>query len=614
MKTKLFALIVLFTSFSLFASSYKFAWISDLHIGSPNAGADLDSVVNMINKFTDLKFVLATGDISEKGKNTELEEAKNILSKLKMPYFIIPGNHDTKWSESACTKFIEIWGDDKFYFETDGDVFIGLNSGIPLKGGGGHIKPEDLNWLENQVSKLDTLKEIYFVVHHPLNEDIDNWFAASNILRNKNIKLTFNGHGHTNKISEYNGIPAVMCRSTLRNKENFYGFTLVENTDSLISFFEIQNSKKTAEWGKIDKRKKLNIPSVPAPKVNNFSGDIKFSVDLNSTLVALPTYYKGFLFAANISGILSCYDSTGASVWEYDTYGSVVSTPSVIDGYCIVATASGDLITLNAFTGEQIQSIGFDEGITSQLISFDYSGDKILMFPKDSDSKACVVLGTSSGRIYCYDVETLQEYWVFEGAEDMIETKPLRAGNRLVFGSWDSKIYCIDDRNGLLIWKWDQIKNFYYSPAACYPVTDGKRVYITSPNKNVYAIDLALGITAWEKKNYDAWESIGISDDGRILYVKGTEDKFNFVSTITTNWVKVVDIKYGLDTMPGEIIQYKDRVLFNSKNGNVYSIDKNYKAESVMFLGAARVNPIQKVGDNLFIASNMDGRIVLFSL
>lgn len=612
MNTKLLTLITLLISLNLAAQTYRFAWISDTHIGYDNADLELDSVVQAINSLENIDFTIVSGDIAEKGMNRELTAAKEILDQLSAPYYIIPGNHDTKWSESGGTKFIELWADDKFFFEHNNDIFIGLNSGIPWKGGGGHIKPEDLRWLETTVEGIDSTKEIYLVTHHALNEDIDNYFRVSNLLRNKSIRIIFNGHGHLNKIYENSGIPAAMGRSSLSKKNDSWGFSIVENSDSVAKFFEVERDTALNYWGSINKTVSLSIPYIEKEEFVNYDTEIKLQIDLQATVVALPVYYNDLIFTTDYSGIVSCFDSTGSLIWDYDAFGNIVSTPAIIDNYFIVGTAQGDLITLNAITGEQIQSIGFDEGITSQLIAFDYSGTKQLLLPKNSSSKACVVIGTSTGKVYCYDVETLQEYWIFTKAEGMIETRPLHHGNKIIFGCWDSKVYCVDDRNGLLIWQWNEIKNFYYSPAACWPINDGKKVYFTSPNKNVYAIDLELGITNWKKDNYDAWESIGISDDNRLLYVKGYMDKFHVVSAITTNWMQIVKMNYGLDTMPGVIIEHNKNAVFNSVNGHVYSVSRSYKTKPLLFLGNCRVHSVQEINNGMLMASNMDGKIVLF--
>ncbi len=612
---KRFILILFLLAPSLFAQTYRFGWVTDIHIGSGTADAELDSVIQLINSFDDIKFVLASGDIAEKGRNSELEKAKEILDKLNAPYIIIPGNHDTKWSESGLTKFTDLWEDDKFVFEINGDVFIGLNSGIPWRGGGGHVKIEDIDWLKNQLEKYDNEKDIYFVIHHPLNADTDNWYKVSNLLRQYDIKAVLHGHGHVHRVNYNNGIPNIMARSTLSAHQESWGFTLAESTEDSLKFFEVEKDSLLQPLGGIAKNDTLEIPLVDSAKFINYAADsLLWKVELNATMSATPLIYKNKIYTADINGIVSCFDSTGQLLWDYDAYGPVFSKPAAMDDILVVANVRGDLITLNATTGEQIQSIGFDQPITSQLITIEYKGSANLMIPKRSNSKAAVILGTAKGEVYCYDLETLQRYWKNESAKAMVEIQPLYVDEKLIYGSWDTNLYCIDAKSGLLIWKWSPKNNFYYSPAACKPVTDGKKVYITTPDKLLFAIDLKLGTLLWKKQNYDAWESIGISKDKRKLFVKSIHDHLHIVSTVTTNWVQDINIKFGLDTMPCEPIEWNGNVLFGSKNGNIYRIQKDFKFAPVLFMGSARIHTIQNPKDNIFFASNMDGTLVMFTL
>ncbi|WP_315820577.1 metallophosphoesterase [Paraflavitalea speifideaquila] len=82
---------------------FRFVHISDTHIGSPNGSAeeDLRRTVRDINDMKDIAFVIITGDITELGTDSQLKLAKQILDSLQIKYYIIPGNHDSGWSESG---------------------------------------------------------------------------------------------------------------------------------------------------------------------------------------------------------------------------------------------------------------------------------------------------------------------------------------------------------------------------------------------------------------------------------------------------------------------------------------------------------------------------------
>ncbi|MEN8191509.1 MAG: PQQ-binding-like beta-propeller repeat protein [Bacteroidota bacterium] len=607
----LFLLIVCSTSVF---SQEKFAWITDSHIGFKGADKELSEVVNLINSFNDIDFVIASGDITEKGMNSELEKANSILSNLEKPLFIIPGNHDNKWSESGCTKFKEIWDDDKFTHITNNTAYIGINSSVTLRGGGGHFTPEDIKWLKEELDEIDSTKGIVLITHHPVNEDIDNWYELTNLLRNYNIKAVLNGHEHNNKILKYNGIPAAMGRSTLSQNKKSYGFTLVENSEDAMVFYEIEKDTMLNYWGTIHKNKKLNIPYQKTPKLKNNGTEIVWQKDLNVSLSAEPVYWNDRVYVVDYSGLLTCYDSSGTIVWDYDMFGDVISKPAIFEGVIAIATLQGDLVILDAKYGEQIQTIGFDETIIAPLKIFNYSGPQNLLMPKLTNSNAAIIISTATGEVICYDLETLQEHWRNDDAKGMIETEPIIIGNKLVYGCWDSHLYCIDNKTGNTIWQWKASDSFYYSPAVCEPVTDGKNLYITTPEKFLYAIDLRQGVTVWKKKNYNGWESIGISKDKRKLFVKSYKDHFHIVSAVTTDWVRDINMKFGIDTNPTTPIEWQDNILFSGKNGNIYKIDKDNKFKSLLFLGTARTHSVQQVGYNKFIASNMDGQIVVFKL
>src|SRR6476660_1959602 len=82
---------------------FRFAFISDTHISAQGGTQeeDLRRTVADINAMNDIAFVVITGDITELGTDAEIRLAKEILSELKVPYYIIPGNHDSGWSESG---------------------------------------------------------------------------------------------------------------------------------------------------------------------------------------------------------------------------------------------------------------------------------------------------------------------------------------------------------------------------------------------------------------------------------------------------------------------------------------------------------------------------------
>lgn len=105
---------------------FSFAYLSDIHIAEGTSRID-DAItcVNDINSLPQIKFVIIAGDITEFGADEEIQTAKNIFDKLKVPYYIVAGNHDAKWSESGCNTFVKVFGYEGFNFTSvlDNRVF-----------------------------------------------------------------------------------------------------------------------------------------------------------------------------------------------------------------------------------------------------------------------------------------------------------------------------------------------------------------------------------------------------------------------------------------------------------------------------------------------------------
>ena len=110
--------------------SFTFAFLSDIHIAEGSKSND-DALICIedINKNPNIDFSIFAGDITEFGNDEEIIIAKNIFDKLNNPYYIVAGNHDSKWSESGCNTFVKVFGYEGFEFDMGGIKSIGCNSG-----------------------------------------------------------------------------------------------------------------------------------------------------------------------------------------------------------------------------------------------------------------------------------------------------------------------------------------------------------------------------------------------------------------------------------------------------------------------------------------------------
>lgn len=207
---------------------FRFALVTDTHVGGSTGLADLERTVLDLNQSENIDFAIFSGDITEFGSDDELAAAHEALSRLKLPWHVIPGNHDSNWSESGGNSFLTVFGGDTFAFEHKGVLFMGTASGPNMRMAPGQIPRENLVWMDETLSRHAAARRpIVFVNHYPLDEGLNNWFEAIDRLKGYNIQLALCGHGHQNRLFDFEGIPGVMCRSNLRAADSVGAYQIV---------------------------------------------------------------------------------------------------------------------------------------------------------------------------------------------------------------------------------------------------------------------------------------------------------------------------------------------------------------------------------------------------
>jgi 3',5'-cyclic AMP phosphodiesterase CpdA len=199
------------------AQPFSFAHVTDTHVGGSTGAEDLRRTVADINTQPAIEFVIVSGDVTEFGSGAELTEAHSILKTLHVPFYVVPGNHDSKWSESGCSDFVRIFGSETFAFEKHGILFAGTASGPNMRTAPALVPREQILFLDSVISSFGRSdKPVVFVNHFPQDEALSNSGKVLGILGKANIRVCLCGHGHSNRVYNYGGLPGVMGRSNLR--------------------------------------------------------------------------------------------------------------------------------------------------------------------------------------------------------------------------------------------------------------------------------------------------------------------------------------------------------------------------------------------------------------
>ena len=601
----LFYLFLLISNLT-FPQQFKFAWLTDIHVGYPTAQEDLQISVDDINSTEDISFTIVSGDITATGTLEELSLAKSILDELKKPYYIIPGNHDTKWSESGCTDFLKLWGNDRFVFEYDKFLFIGLHQGPRMRMADGHWAPEDLRWFDSLIVSLPNSNQpIIFVTHYPLDESIDNWFEMVDRLKNINTQVAIFGHGHANTIYDFESIAGVMGRSNLRAKEKVGGYTIAEVMNDSIYFSERTPGKETKLWHQFPLQQRNYESLVPEQKrpeysINQKYQNVKSVWEFNSgyTIGSSAVIKNNSVFVGDASGYFySLSLSDGIVNWKYKTQNAIYSTAVIKDNYVVFGSADSSIYCLNAENGNLIWKYKTNAAVLGCPIIED---EKVYICGSDRTFRAI-------------ELETGKLVWEFKGLNGFVETKPAFYDDKILFGAWDKHFYCLDAESGALIWKWKgDHSGTFYSPAACWPAVSDGIVFFAAPDRKLNAIDIKSGSQLWRTGKYKVRETVGLSDDGQKLFIRTMNDTILAlpVSEKLEEPFWITNCGFGYDISSAQIVEKDGVIFYATKNGMIYSLDS--ETGKILWQHKSTngfVNTITPLSKDEIITTDFDGRV-----
>lgn len=589
------------------AQIFKFAFISDTHIGSPNciAEEDLKRTVSDINSLGNMDFAIVTGDITEMGTNEEITTAKELLDELAIPYYVVPGNHDTGWSESGGVSFITTFGYDKFAFEHKGFKFIGTASGPYVRMSDGHIPRDAVVWLDSVLNATPANQPIINANHYPLNSSLDNWFEMTDRLKQHNTQFSICGHGHANKALDFEGIPGTMGRSNLRAKDEIGGYTIVEITDDTAFFSERTPGVATQEpWREIalQTRNYSNTTTDPRPdySINEQYPQVspKWSYHSSANVISTPLLKDGLVFFGNSLGKFEALDAdTGHLSWSFQTNGGIFSSPSAFENLVIFGSGDGNIYALNSANGDLKWKVTTEAAVlASPIIHEDV-----------------VYIGGSDGKFRALHAASGKVKWEFEGIQGAVVSKPLLSDCLVIFGAWDKNLYALDQQTGDLKWNWNNgSPNRMYSPAMCIPVTANGAIFIVAPDRYLTALDIHSGEELWRSNEATVRESIGISEDKKWIYGKTMNDEIVAYPTSREKSLLAwrMDAGFGYEHVPSMLVEKNGNVYFGTKNSTVYSINPATKATNWTHkIDNSMANTVNVVSDHSLIVSTMDGKV-----
>jgi outer membrane protein assembly factor BamB len=178
---------------------FSFAHISDIHTGRKGTRGLLAKLLEEIARLDEQpRFIVATGDLTERGEEPECKEYQEAISKSVVPVLNVAGNHDVL---ADPANYQNVLGPEYYSFDEGRFHFIVLTSFDKT--------PRYHRWLERDRATLAKDKPLILLQHYEPKADQYEPFASWG------TRLLCHGHWHGNRIVTYKGMTVLSTPTPL---------------------------------------------------------------------------------------------------------------------------------------------------------------------------------------------------------------------------------------------------------------------------------------------------------------------------------------------------------------------------------------------------------------
>ncbi|MBR7182895.1 MAG: PQQ-binding-like beta-propeller repeat protein [Alistipes sp.] len=586
----------------------KVAVLADLHITPGNDNDKMMTrVVEQINA-EDFDLVVVAGDITNSGSDSELKCAYNHLKRIKHRSIITHGNHETTWSTSGGKDFEKYFGHNGCITQKVGDyLFVAYPAGPFIKMADGTAQDGcRLKWIEKQMQRAGK-RRIVSVCHYPLNNDITNRKQVTALMNKYRVSASICGHYHKPRLMNFDSIPGILSRSLMLSDKGSrsYGYSVLTfDKDSIFVSERLIDGSCCRQYA-VHQYRDSSVNAIPCDPMPEplYDGDFlsELIVEDNAAIYTAAQVSEDILYYANSAGEVKAYDTIKREVcWTYNFKDPIYSTPVLHKELIIVATLSDGIVALNRTNGKKVwqnkQSGCF---IGNGVVDGDY-----------------LYIG-SVGKMYKIDALSGNTIWSFNIGAEHPQGRATIADGKLIFGAWDTFLYCVDCKSGKELWRWSNgSKNKLLSPGHIIPRVAEGRVMVVAPDRYITNIDLETGEQIWRVKRRKVRESTGISPDGKTFYAKTMDGEMLAVPMVAESYTEdwIVDAGWGYDHSFCPLTVLDNVVYMANRRGKVAAIDKCGKLITTGKFADSAANDLRADEDGNIWISFIEGTIWKVSL
>lgn len=355
--------------------------------------------------------------------------------------------------------------------------------------------------------------------------------------------------------------------------------------------------------------------------------------------IATPkTGWTSFRHDVNLSGIASSgLPEKLEKLWEVSLGNQILATSAIVGEYVYVPCLSGELFCLERATGKTVWTYKTVDNVAPNNFAPGF---------KSSPTVAgdAVYLGDEDGIFHAIDLATGKGRWRFLTGGEIYSSAAVTDG-RIIFGSYDNNLYCLD-LEGKELWKYATQGYVHCAPAVvegvtfiagcdehlrtidvetgkqrgelmlespliASPAVVGDTLYVGTYKSEVVAVDWKAGTIKWRYEAGDGEyrSSAAVTDQ---LVIVGGRDKF--IHAINRNTGKSVWKFPTLQKVDSSPVVVGDRVFVGSNDGNLYELGLSDGKQRWKFNGGKAFSASPAVGEGVLVigSESRDGKVYCF--
>ncbi len=224
------------------------------------------------------------------------------------------------------------------------------------------------------------------------------------------------------------------------------------------------------------------------------TGKEQWEVETELPLSAGPALDRDTLvFVSSHAEVIALNPVTGKQLWKTRVSSEVLSIPLIADGTVVVRSVDGHMVALNEADGHRRWD--FDRSVPA--LSLRGSGKPVV----DGE---LLIAGFDNGKLLALRLRDGRQIWEVsiampQGRSEVdrlvdLDSDPLVQDGIIYIASYNGGISAAQTNNGNIVWRNEDISA--YSGMS----QEGRYLYLTNPESDVYQLDQRTGKALWKQK------------------------------------------------------------------------------------------------------------------